>query len=88
MIMKEERKEEKGNARVDYQKEIKFKEITPRLLNVDQTAVYLGIAAKTIRNRISLKAENPFPVKPKRIGGRVLFDRKDLDSFIDSLSVE
>jgi len=65
--------------------ETRKKEIAPRLLGIDQTATYLGIAAKTIRNRIGLKAKNPFPVKPKRIGGRVLFDKKDLDRFVDSL---
>jgi predicted DNA-binding transcriptional regulator AlpA len=58
----------------------------PRLLNVKQTAAYLGIAEKTIRNRICRRAENPFPVKPKRIGKRVLWDRKDLDHYIDSLT--
>lgn len=64
------------------------KEIAPRLLGIDQTAVYLGIAAKTIRNRIGVKAKNPFPIKPKRIGGRVLFDKKELDQYIDSLTTE
>ena len=68
--------------------ETRKKEIAPRLLGIDQTAIYLGIAAKTIRNRIGLKAKNPFPVKPKRIGGRVLFDKKELDKFVDSLPVE
>lgn len=63
-----------------------MKELTrPRLLNIDQTGVYLGISPKTIRNRLGPKAPNPFPVKPKRIGRRVLFDVKDLDSYVDSL---
>ncbi len=44
-----------------------------------------GFAAKTIRNRIGPKATIPFPVKPKRIGGRVLFDVKELDGYLDSL---
>ena len=61
-------------------------DIQPRLLNVKQAARYLSIAPKTIRNRIGPRAPNPFPVKPKRIGKRVLFDRKDLDRFVDSLS--
>ncbi len=56
-----------------------------RLLNVEEAAHYLGIAPKTIRNRIGPKAEDPFPVKPKRLGKRVLFDIKDLDRFVDSL---
>ena len=61
------------------------KEITPRMLSVDDTARYIGIAPKTIRNRIGPKANIVFPVKPKRIGGRVLFDRRDLDVYLDSL---
>jgi predicted DNA-binding transcriptional regulator AlpA len=57
---------------------------TKRLLNISETAQYLGIAPKTLRNRLGPKAENPFPVQPKRIGKRVLFDVKKLDEFIDS----
>ena len=42
-------------------------------------------ALETIRNRIGPRAADPFPIKPKRIGGRVLFDVKDLDAYLDSL---
>ena len=59
-----------------------------RLLNVDETARYLGIAPKTLRNRLGPRAEHPFPVKPKRIGKRVLFDVKALDAFVDSLDTQ
>jgi hypothetical protein len=61
------------------------KEINPRMLSIDEAARYIGLAAKTIRNRIGPKAEKPFPVKAKRIGGRVLFDVKDLDLYLDML---
>jgi hypothetical protein len=54
------------------------------LLNINETATYLGIAPKTLRNRLGPKAKNPFPVKPKRIGKRVLFDVRRLDAYIDS----
>jgi predicted DNA-binding transcriptional regulator AlpA len=57
----------------------------PRLLNVNDTAKYLGIAPKTIRNRLGPKAKDPFPVKPKRIGRRVLFDVKALEAYVDGL---
>lgn len=60
-------------------------EIVPRMLSVDDAALYIGIAAKTIRNRIGPKAKIVFPVKPKRIGGRVLFDVKELDLYLDRL---
>ena len=62
--------------------------IRPRLLNVEQAAVYLSISPKTIRNGIGPKAPDPFPVKPKRAGKRVLFDIKDLDAYIDSMTGE
>ena len=63
----------------------KVMQVRPRLLNVDETAKYLGIATKTLRNRLGPRANNPFPVKPKRIGNKVLFDMKALDAFVDSL---
>lgn len=56
-----------------------------RLLGIVETANYLGIAPKTLRNRLGPRAVNPFPVKPKRIGKRVLFDIKALDAFVESL---
>ena len=62
-----------------------IKEITPRMLSVDETAKYIGLATKTIRNRIGRKATKPFPIKPKRIGSSVLFDIKDLDAYLDKL---
>ena len=60
-------------------------QISSRLLTINETAKYLGIAPKTLRNRLGPRAQNPFPVKPKRIGRRVLFDIRALDDFIDSL---
>jgi hypothetical protein len=56
-----------------------------RLLSVTDTAKYLGIAPKTLRNRLGPRAKDPFPVKPKRIGRRVLFDIKDLEAFVNAL---
>jgi len=59
-------------------------EIVPRMF-ISLCIVVGGIAAKTIRNRIGPKAKIAFPVKPKRIGGRVLFDVKELDLYLDQL---
>ena len=58
----------------------------PRLLTVAQAADYLGVSQKTIRNRLGPRAKKPFPVKPLRIGGKILFQIADLDSFIDRLA--
>lgn len=66
---------------------IKAMKMDKRLLSIEDAARYLGIAPKTVRNRLGRKAENPFPVKPKRIGTRVLFDVKDLNAYIDKLPV-
>ena len=59
--------------------------MNPRLLPINEAAAYCGLAPKTLRNRLGRRAEHPFPVKPKRIGRKILFDRRDLDRFIDSL---
>jgi hypothetical protein len=55
------------------------------LLPVDDAATYLGISPKTIRNGLSRGAEKPFPIRPVRVAGRVLFRRVDLDRFVESL---
>ncbi len=56
-----------------------------RLLSVNETAKYLGISPKTIYNGVHRRAEVRFPVKPVRQGRRVLFDIRDLESYVDSL---
>jgi len=59
--------------------------IQKRLLSVEETAVYLGLSPRTIYNGVHRKSKNPFPVKPKRIGKLVKFDRIALDNYIDSI---
>lgn len=56
-----------------------------RLLTVEEAARYLGLAPKTIRNGLGPRAAKPFPVKPVRVAGRVLFRREDLDRYCDGL---
>lgn len=55
------------------------------LLTIEDTAAYLGLSPKSIRNRLGPRAEKPFPVKPVKIGGRVLFRLSDLDQFVSGL---
>jgi excisionase family DNA binding protein len=57
-----------------------------RLLSVEEAAIYLGLSPRTIYNAIAPNSKNPFPVKAKRYGKRVLFDVRDLDLFVDSLT--
>jgi hypothetical protein len=60
----------------------------PRAMTVDLTARYIGLAPKTLRNRLCRRAENPFPVKRRRQGGKVIFFKEDLDAYLDDLPVE
>jgi len=55
------------------------KDMPPRrLLDYMQTASYLGVSTKAVRNLVLAKE-----LKCVRIGGRVMFDLRDLDTFID-----
>ncbi len=56
-----------------------------RLLTVEEAAHYCGLSPKTIRNGLGPRAIKPFPVKPVKLAGRVLFRREDLDRIIDGL---
>ena len=56
-----------------------------RLLSVDEAAVYLGLSPRTLYNGVAPKSKKPFPIKPKRIGGAVRFDIRDLERFVDAL---
>jgi hypothetical protein len=58
------------------------------MLSYRDAASYLGIAEQTLRNRTSRKAERPLPFKPKRVAGKPVFDRLELDRFCDSLQAE
>lgn len=51
--------------------------IEPRLLSPEQAATYCGVSVGMFRERI--------PVLPIAFGRRRLYDRRDLDQFIDSL---
>jgi predicted DNA-binding transcriptional regulator AlpA len=56
-----------------------------RLLTVEEAGHYCGLSPKTIRNGLGPKTPKPFPVKPVKMAGRVLFRRDDLDRYIDGL---
>ncbi len=53
-----------------------------RLLGIEELSEYIGIRPQTIRNRLSC---GTFPIAAKKICGRVKFDRKDVDSYLDKL---
>ena len=62
-----------------------MKTLDKKLLSAEETAEYLGISVRTIYNRTGRKSKVKFPVKPKRIGKLLRFDRKEIDDYIDSL---
>lgn len=53
-----------------------------RLLGIEELSEYIGIRPQTIRNRLACRT---FPIPAKKICGRVKFERKDVDSYLDKL---
>lgn len=51
----------------------------PRLLGREDTASYIGVSVPTLDRMVGRGELTPVPM-----GGRVLFDRKDLDEMIDA----
>jgi excisionase family DNA binding protein len=62
--------------------------IGKRLLTVRELARYLGISERTIYNKCSRSAINPFPIKPIRIGSSIRFDIRDIIEFVECLKSE
>ena len=52
------------------------------MFGIKEVSNYLGIAPQTIYNRL---AAGTFPVKTKRIGRRLKWDRLDVDRYLDRL---
>ncbi len=55
--------------------------IRPARLGIREAARYVGLAEKTLRNRIS-RDDGTFP-RPRRDGGKVLFRVSDLDAYLE-----
>jgi excisionase family DNA binding protein len=53
-----------------------------RMLSIKELANYLGLSPQTIYNQLSA---GTFPIKTKRIGRRLKWDRRDVDHYIDKL---
>ncbi len=54
-------------------------------LTVEETAELLRISPKTIRNGLGARAVKPFPIRSIKVGGRVLFRRSDVETYIAGL---
>ena len=53
-----------------------------RLLKIADVAKLLGISKHTLYKRCAPGAENPFPIKPKRVGRSVRFSEKKVLQYI------
>jgi len=53
-----------------------------RLLGIDELSEFLGIRSQTIRKRLS---GGTFPIPAKKVCGRVKFDRRDVEKYLDRL---
>jgi predicted DNA-binding transcriptional regulator AlpA len=53
-----------------------------RLLGIEELGEYIGIKPQTIRNRLSL---GTFPTPAKKICGRVKFEKKEVEKYIEKL---
>ena len=52
------------------------------MLGINEVADYLGLAPQTIRNKL---AAGTFPIKTKRLGRLLKWDRKDVDRYLEKL---
>ncbi|ACL04487.1 hypothetical protein Dalk_5246 [Desulfatibacillum aliphaticivorans] len=56
-----------------------------RLVSVDEAAIFLGISPQTLRNRLSRSSRCKHPIPSKKLGGRRVFDLRQLHDFVDAL---
>ena len=57
-------------------------EIQKRMLNFAELGLYIGLKPQTIRNKFYA---GEFPIPAKRIFSKVLWDKKDVDHYLDKL---
>ena len=58
------------------------KEIKKRMLTFEELSEYIGLAPQTIKNKYYA---GEFPIPAKKIFSKVLWDRKDVDRYLDNL---
>lgn len=59
--------------------------IGPTLLTVEEVAAILRIPKSEIYKRTCKSATDPFPIPAKRLGKRIRFDMRDVESYLDNL---
>ena len=58
------------------------KEIQKRMMNFEELAEYIGLRPQTIRNKFYA---GEFPIPAKKVFSKVLWDKKDVDKYLDKL---
>ena len=53
-----------------------------RLIDINELAKVLSLAVQTIRNQV---CNGLFPIPPKKIGGALRWDTRDVEKFLDNL---
>jgi excisionase family DNA binding protein len=57
-------------------------DIERRMFGIQELADYLGLSRQTVYNKL---CAGTFPIKTKRIGRRLKWDRRDVDRYLDQL---
>ena len=58
------------------------KNFETRMIGIKELSIYIGLAEQTIRNML---ANGTFPIPTKKIGGRLKWDKIDVDKYLDKL---
>jgi len=53
-----------------------------RLIDINELAKIMNLAVQTIRNQL---CSGSFPIPPKKIGGSLRWDSRDVEKFLDNL---
>jgi predicted DNA-binding transcriptional regulator AlpA len=53
-----------------------------KLINIYEVAKILDLSVQTIRNKL---CAGSFPIAPKKLGGALKWDTKDIGEFLDNL---
>ena len=57
-------------------------EISKRMLNFEELAEYIGLRPQTVKNKFY---SGNFPIPAKKVFSKVLWDKKDVDKYLDRL---
>ena len=63
-------------------KRSKINNIPKRMLNFDELGHYIGLSPQTIKNKYYA---GEFPIPAKKIFSKVLWDKKEVDNYLDKL---